>query len=180
MNDHQERNRFRIAPSTSGLTLAAIDGLAATGLRAMLRCSSRFVPTMTPQDPSSASPDRDPVRAEKNQPADRESVRTAGSTEGMPVAPALGASLDRAKMPLKSTLVDRRILLISALSIVLGAAAAGVAQLLMLMINLITDLVFYGRISDVLGPNARHGSFVLSPAGNHLGAFVILMPVIGG
>jgi H+/Cl- antiporter ClcA len=146
----------------------------------MLRCSSSAsVPAMTPQDPSSAS-DRDPVRAEKNQPADRESVRTAGSTEGMPVAPALGASLDQAKMPLKSTLVDRRILLISALAIVLGAAAAVVAQLLMLMINLITDLVFYGRISDVIGPNAQHGSFVLSPAGNHLGALVILMPVIGG
>src|SRR5690242_10295355 len=147
----------------------------------MLRRSSfASVPAMTPQDPSSASPDRDPVRAEKNQPADRESVRTAGSTEGMPVAPALGASLDQAKMPLKSTLVDRRILLISALAIVLGAAAAVVAQLLMLMINVITDLVFYGRISDVIGPNAQHGSFVLSPAGNHLGALVILMPVIGG
>ncbi|HEX7348444.1 MAG TPA: chloride channel protein, partial [Rhodanobacteraceae bacterium] len=84
-------------------------------------------------------------------------------------------------MPLKSSLVDHRILLIGGLAIVLGAAAAGVAQLLMLMINLITDLCFYGRISDVIGPNAHHvGSFVLSPSGNQLGVFVIAMPVIGG
>jgi H+/Cl- antiporter ClcA len=136
---------------------------------------------MTPQHPTSAAPDRDPVRAGKAQPADRASVRTTGSSEALPVAPALGASLDEARMPLKSTLVDHRILLIGGLAILLGAAAAGVAQLLMLMINLITDLCFYGRISDVIGPNAQHaGSFVLSPAGNQLGAVVIVMPVIGG
>jgi hypothetical protein len=147
----------------------------------MLRRSSfASVPTMTPQDPSSATPDRDPVRAENDSPADRESVRTTGSTEALPVAPALGASLEQARMPLKSTLVDRRILLIGGMAVVLGAAAAGVAQLLMLMINLITDICFYGRISDVIGPHAMPGSGVLSPAGNHLGAWVIVMPVIGG
>ncbi len=146
----------------------------------MLRCSSRFVPTMTPQDPSSATPDRDPLRAENHQPIDRESVRTTGTTEALPVAPALGASLEQARMPLKSTLVDRRILMIGGMAVVLGAAAAGVAQLLMLMINLITDICFYGRVSDVIGPNAMPRSAVLSPAGNHLGAWVIAMPVIGG
>ncbi|MGH8234642.1 MAG: chloride channel protein [Rhodanobacteraceae bacterium] len=85
-------------------------------------------------------------------------------------------------MPRESTLVSKRILFISALAVMLGAAAAGVAQLLMLMINLITDITFYGRVSDVLGPSAsKHtGSFVLSPAHNHLGAWVIVMPVIGG
>ncbi|HEX7368876.1 MAG TPA: chloride channel protein [Rhodanobacteraceae bacterium] len=135
---------------------------------------------MTPQDPTSATPDRDPVRAENAQPKDRESVRTTGSTEAIPVAPALGASLDQARMPLKSTLVDHRILLIGGLAVVLGAAAAGVAQLLMLLINLITDIFFYGRISDVFGPHALPRSAVLSPAGTHLGLLVILMPVVGG
>jgi len=144
------------------------------------RSSSAFVPTMSPQDPSSATPDREPVRAETPPPADRGSVRTTGSTEALPVAPALGASLEQARMPLKSTLVDRRILLIGGMAVVLGAAAAGVAQLLMLMINLITDICFYGRISDVIGPNAIPRSGVLSPAANHLGAWVIMMPMIGG
>ena len=107
-------------------------------------------------------------------------VRTEGSTDALPIAPALGLSLDAARMPLKSTLVTKRILLISVLAVILGVAAAYVAQLLMLTINLITDLAFYGRVSDVIGPTARTGSFVLSPADNHLGAWVILIPVIGG
>ncbi|HET7929824.1 MAG TPA: chloride channel protein [Rhodanobacteraceae bacterium] len=108
------------------------------------------------------------------------SVKTIGSTDALPMAPALGASLDQASMPRESTLVSHRILLTSAMAIALGAAAAGVAQLLMLMINLITDICFYGRISDVIGPHAIARSAVLSPAGNHLGAWVIVMPVIGG
>jgi len=107
-------------------------------------------------------------------------VRTVGSTDALPVAPALGLSLDAARMPRKSTLVTHRVLLISVLAIVLGTLAAWAAQLLMFMINLITDLTFYGRISDVVGPAAREGSFVLSPAGNQLGAWVILVPAIGG
>ncbi len=107
-------------------------------------------------------------------------VRTVGSTDALPIAPGLGLSLDAARMPRKSTLVTHRILLISVLAVILGVAAAYVAQLLMLMINLITDLFFYGRVSDVIGPSARSGSFVLSPADNHLGAWVILIPAVGG
>ena len=101
-------------------------------------------------------------------------VRTVGSTDALPIAPALGLSLDAARMPRKSTLVNHRILLISVLAVILGVASAYVAQLLMLLINLITDLCYYGRISDVIGPNARPGSFVLSPAGTAIGAWVIL------
>src|SRR5690242_1089898 len=111
---------------------------------------------------------------------EHESVRTEGSTDALPVAPALGLSLDAASMPRESTLVSHRILLTGALAVLLGVAAAYVAQLLMLMINLITDICFYGRVSDVIGPTAHKGSFVLSPAFNHLGAWVILIPAIGG
>ena len=115
-------------------------------------------------------------------PMEHESVRTGGSTDALPVAPALGASLDAASMPRESTLVSHRILMTGALAVLLGVAAAYVAQLLMLMINLITDISFYGRVSDVIGPSAiKHtGSFVLSPAFNHLGAWVIVIPAIGG
>lgn len=120
------------------------------------------------------------MRAGKSHAGERASVRTTGSTEALPMAPALGAALEQAKMPLKSALVDHRILIIGGLAVLLGAAAAGVAQLLMLMINLITDICFYGRISDVIGPNVHYDGSVLSPAGNHLGAAVIVMPVIGG
>src|SRR5690625_4278746 len=108
------------------------------------------------------------------------SIRVEGSTDALPVAPALGLSLDAARMPRKSTLVTRRILLISALAVVLGAVASGVAQLLMLLINVITDLVFYGTVADIFGPDAIPRSAVLSPAETAIGAWIILMPVIGG
>ncbi|MGN6328436.1 MAG: chloride channel protein [Rhodanobacter sp.] len=120
------------------------------------------------------------INPDTSKPPGQADVRTVGSTDALPVAPALGLSLDAARMPRKSTLVTHRILLISVLAIALGVLAAWAAQLLMFMINLITDLVFYGRVSDVIGPTAREGSFVLSPAGNQLGAWVILVPAIGG
>ena len=120
------------------------------------------------------------MKPSTDDPVGHADVRTVGSTDALPIAPALGLSLDAARMPRKSTLVTHRILLISVLAVILGVAAAYVAQLLMLMINLITDLFFYGRVSDVIGPTAHSGSFVLSPADNHLGAWVILIPAVGG
>ena len=107
-------------------------------------------------------------------------VRNVASTDAIPVAPALGASQEQASMPRKSTLVTHRILLTGTLAVVLGAVAAAAAQLLMLLINVITDLTFYGGISNVFGPDAIPRSQVLSPAHNQLGAWVIVMPVIGG
>ncbi len=115
--------------------------------------------------------------AEPNEPA---GIRVTGSTDALPVAPALGLSLDAARMPRKSTLVSHRILLISGLSVILGAVASWIAQLLMFLINIIADLCFYGTVSDVIGPNAPHGYFVLSVAHTQIGAWVIIMPVIGG
>ncbi|HEY9511089.1 MAG TPA: chloride channel protein [Rhodanobacter sp.] len=117
-----------------------------------------------------------PAKTPPDRPVD---VRTAGSTDALPIAPVLGLSLDAANMPRKSTLVTRRILWISLLAIAVGLASAWIAQLLMLLINLITDVSFYGRVSDVLGPGHKPGS-VLSPAGTQLGAWVIVIPVIGG
>ena len=105
-----------------------------------------------------------------DRPPEHESVRTEGSTDALPVAPALGLALDAARMPRKSTLVDRRVLLITALAVLIGAAAAAVAQLLTGLIGLVTNISFYGRWSAAFS----------SPADNHLGAWVIVVPAIGG
>ncbi|TCT01011.1 chloride channel protein [Paralcaligenes ureilyticus] len=112
----------------------------------------------------------------------RQSVITSGSLDTVPIAPALDAAMDDARITRGPTRLSRRVLWISLLAIVLGVLAAEIAQLLMFMINLITDVTFYGRVSDVIGSSAgKHvGSFVLSPADNHLGLWVILMPAIGG
>ncbi|GAB2904671.1 chloride channel protein [Paralcaligenes ginsengisoli] len=99
-------------------------------------------------------------------------MREEGSTEGLPVAPGLGLSLEAARMPLRSTLIDRRVLRIIMLSMLLGIAAAVVAKLLMLLIGLVTNLSFYGRWSTAFSAPAD--------AVPHLGLWVIWIPIIGG
>ena len=97
-------------------------------------------------------------------------LRDNASTDALPVAPGLGASLDAARMPRRSTLVEPRILYVAALAIGLGVAAALVAQVLVALIAVVTNLAFHGRWSlrDV------------SPATHQLGAWVIAVPVVGG
>ncbi len=97
-------------------------------------------------------------------------VETTASTDALPVSPALGPALDAARMPRRSTLVDRRVLAIGALASVIAVAAALVAQLLTALIGLVTNLAFHARWSTEF----------TSPAGHHLGAWVIVVPVIGG
>jgi H+/Cl- antiporter ClcA len=103
-------------------------------------------------------------------PAPPPGVRLEGSTDALPLSPALGVSLDVTRMPRRSTLVDRRVLRITAVSVVLGVAAAFIAQILTALIGLVTNLAFYGRVSTEFS----------SPAGHHLGAWVIAVPVVGG
>jgi H+/Cl- antiporter ClcA len=109
--------------------------------------------------------------ASENDPG-RPAVRTEGSTDALPLAPTMGMSLDAARMPRRSTLVDRRVLRITAVSIVLGVLAALIARLLTALIGVVTNLAFYGRWSTAFS----------SPAGAvpHLGWWVILVPVAGG
>src|SRR5690606_35921544 len=105
-------------------------------------------------------------------PGDRQHphLREEASTDALPVAPALGASLDAARMPLRSTLVEPRVLLICGVAVVLGACASFIAGLLVDLIALVTNLSFYGRWSVD----------TVSPAGHALGAWVVVVPVLGG
>jgi H+/Cl- antiporter ClcA len=102
--------------------------------------------------------------------ADHPHLRDEAITGALPVSPALGASLDAAAMPRRSTLVEPRVLLLCAVAVALGVGAAFIAQLLVALIALVTNAAFYGRWSVEN----------VSPAGHHLGAWVIVVPVIGG
>ncbi len=97
-------------------------------------------------------------------------VERASTTEGLPVAVSMGPVLAQAHVPHRKTLVDRRVMLLSGLAIGLGICAAGVAQLLVHLIGLATNISFYGKFSTEFS----------SPADHHLGAWVIGVPVIGG
>ena len=72
-------------------------------------------------------------------------------------------------MPQERSLVDRRVVFLCGLAILIALAAGVVAQLLTRLIGLVTNLSFYGRFST---------SFT-SPAGNHLGRWVIAVPILG-
>src|SRR5262245_64811800 len=62
-----------------------------------------------------------------------------------------------------------RVLLIALIAIGIGIVSAYVAKALLALIGLFTNLFFYGRFDTTMA----------SPAGHHLGAWVIVMPVIG-
>jgi CIC family chloride channel protein len=97
-------------------------------------------------------------------------VERSSTTEGLPVAPSLGPVLHAADIPAHATLIDARTVAICALAMVLAAVAAVVAQGLSALIGLATNLAFFGRWSTAL----------VSPAGHHLGPFVVAVPVAGG
>ncbi|MDP4265267.1 MAG: chloride channel protein, partial [Bacteroidota bacterium] len=64
----------------------------------------------------------------------------------------------------------KRLLFISLLAVAIGIAAGCIAKLLLYLINFITNLSFHHRFSFAFS----------SPATNHYGIFVILVPVAGG
>ena len=92
------------------------------------------------------------------------------SSGRLPVAPSMTPALEALNVPIERSPIDRRVLFICALGVGLGLAAGVVARELAALIALITNLAFYGRWSTA----------VVGPAGNHLGGFVVLVPVVGG
>ncbi|MGH7879989.1 MAG: chloride channel protein, partial [Candidatus Binataceae bacterium] len=97
-------------------------------------------------------------------------IAGSSSIEGVPIAPSMGPARGSIVAPQRSTTADRRVLFLTVLAIVIGLASGVVAQILFGLIGLITNLCFYGRMSP---------QFV-SPAGNHLGLLVIIVPAAGG
>jgi CIC family chloride channel protein len=63
----------------------------------------------------------------------------------------------------------RRVVVITAIAIGIGIVAAYVAKALLALIALFTNIFFYGRLSTAAA----------SPVGNHLGLFVIVVPIVG-
>jgi H+/Cl- antiporter ClcA len=94
----------------------------------------------------------------------------ASSADRLPVAPSLAPTLAAANVPQPSVLVDRRVVLVSALAIAIAVGATIVARVLTALIGLITNLAYYGRASTAF----------VSPADNHLGIAAVAVPVIGG
>jgi CIC family chloride channel protein len=95
----------------------------------------------------------------------------SATTHGLTISPSLDFVVEAAQLPPEASRVDRRTLQICLLTIVLGVVAAFVAQLLVSLIALITNVAFFGVASlEVRAPAA---------AVNQLGMWVIGIPVVG-
>jgi len=78
--------------------------------------------------------------------------------------------LAEARIPIERSLIDRRVVLLCLWSVLLALATGFIAQALVRVIGLVTNVAFYGRWSFAF----------VSPADNHLGKLVVVVPVIGG
>src|SRR3954465_3269462 len=94
------------------------------------------------------------------------SVEGAATTEGIPVAP----DITEPRTPIERAFIDKRVVLISVWSVLLAAATGFIAQGLVGLIGIVTNIAFYGRFSTTF----------VSPAGNRLGWLVLVVPAVGG
>lgn len=90
--------------------------------------------------------------------------------KGIPVSVSLESSLDSGQIALKKQNDHKRTLRLSVLAVGVAACISVVAKLLIHLIDLITNISFYGSFS--LQPS--------TPAQNHLGIWVVVIPVVGG
>jgi H+/Cl- antiporter ClcA len=89
---------------------------------------------------------------------------------GIPIAPSLEPTLADDGVRPRVAPNKRRLIRISLLAVLVAVTISLVARLLVYLINLVTNVVFHGDISV-----AYH-----SPADNHLGLWVVIMPALGG
>ena len=82
----------------------------------------------------------------------------------------MGEKVERVEDRLADFTRDKRILILSLMALIVGAISAVVAYVLVWLIAVITNISFYHRLSAVFQ----------SADQNHLGYWVILVPVIGG
>jgi len=89
---------------------------------------------------------------------------------GIPISISLNPVLEQEHFQAKKPYDKKRIFTISALSVSIAVCISFIAKLLVYLIDLVTNISFYGNFS--IEPS--------SPANNTYGLFVIVIPVIGG
>ena len=88
----------------------------------------------------------------------------------LPVAPSFAPTIAREHINAPAIVGDRRLYRLCALAIALGLVVGGVAVALGHMIDLFTNLAFFGELSIEPG----------HPAESHLGLWLLPVPIVGG
>lgn len=97
-------------------------------------------------------------------------LERSSTTGALPLDVSLGPSLETVNAPTHTAIVDGRIAYITVLAVIVAGVSTIIAQGLIWLIHLATNIFFFGRWS---GAN-------VNPWDNHLGLWVIAIPVIGG
>src|SRR3954471_10296853 len=91
-------------------------------------------------------------------------------SDAIPISVSLDTTSSVDALESKKDIVDKRVFYLSVQAIANAIIIGFIAKALVLLINIITNISFYGKFSlENIGP-----------AENHLGSFVIIVPVIGG
>src|SRR5881398_2009614 len=90
-------------------------------------------------------------------------------SDAIPISVSLDTTSSVDALESKKDIVDKRVFYLSIQAIANASIIGFIAKTLVLLINLITNISFYGNFSFAN----------LGPAQNHLGWFVIIVPVIG-
>jgi len=96
----------------------------------------------------------------------------SATSEGLTLSPALDLVTEAAQVPPQRVLLDRRVLWICGMALILGGLSAFIAQGLMALIALITNISYFGQMSMEFRAPAD--------AISRLGYWSIPIPVIGG
>lgn len=89
---------------------------------------------------------------------------------GIPISVSLQPTLQSEDIVQETNADKRRILIISLLSILIAVCISFIAKFLIYLINLVTNIFFYGHFS----------LSNTSPADNTMGMWIMLIPAIGG
>jgi CIC family chloride channel protein len=97
-------------------------------------------------------------------------MKTTGYANGIPISPSLNFLPGTNDDTKKSFILKQRLISISLLCIAVAVVISLIAKFLVALINVITNISFYGTFALKFQ----------SPAYNHLGLWVIIIPAIGG
>jgi chloride channel protein, CIC family len=97
-------------------------------------------------------------------------VKITNHTNGIPISPELDHLAENKDEVKKSAVLKQRLIIISFLCIGVAVAISLIAKFLVTLINVVTNISFYGTFSLAFN----------SPSHNHLGLWVIVIPAIGG
>jgi H+/Cl- antiporter ClcA/CBS domain-containing protein len=100
----------------------------------------------------------------------KKKIVSASTNNGIPVSVSIGPTLEAEGIEPAKGVDAPRLLYISFLAILNALLVGVVAKIMVELISFVTGIAFYGKIE----------TGEVSPVGNHLGIWVIFIPIIGG